>query len=276
MIQPMSASRIFRNFLVRLAIVPIAAALPNISAARQTSTHPNTSVLIQAVKRTSSGLEFNYSLPADGFVTLVIDDANGQRVRNLLGGAPRHSGANADLWDGNDDRGQAVSPGDYRWRILFHQGINADYIMSYGNPGTPPWATSDGTGGWGADHTRPQAAVTTSDGVVLGWPTAEAGWFLIGVGPDGRKKWGLKNRYAFGDILINLATDGQYLYIASEQNAAPLMKYYKKLAHGVLYRYRIVDRKLAKIGDADEVVVSSQMDGNVKGVAVTGDTAYVA
>src|SRR5437870_10277687 len=119
MIQPMTASCIFRNFLIRLAIVPIAAALPNISPAQQTSTHANGSVLIQAVKPTSNGLEFNYSLPADGFVTLVIDDANGQRVRNLLGGAPRHAGTNSDSWDGNDDLSQAVSSGEYRWLILF-------------------------------------------------------------------------------------------------------------------------------------------------------------
>ena len=48
------------------------------------------------------------------------------------------------------------------------------------------------------------------------------------------------------------------------------------MAHSVLYRYRLSDRKLAKFGDQEEIVVSDQMDGNVSGVAVTGDTAYVA
>jgi hypothetical protein len=235
----------------------------------------NSTIAVQTERSADGLLKFRYSLPSDGFVTLVIDDVHGRRVRNLIGAAPRKAGVNTEQWDGTDDQGQAVPLGQCRWRLLYHIGIGVEYVMSYGNPGTPPWATADGTGGWGADHTKPQAAINTPDGVVLGWPTAEAGWFLIGVGPDGHKKWGLKNHYTFGDILINLATDGQYLYVASEQNAAPLMKYYKKLAHGVLYRYRLSDRKLAKIGIADEIVITDKMDGNLRGVAVAGDTAYV-
>lgn len=221
-------------------------------------------------------LELHYSLPSDGFVTLVIDNAQGRRVRNLIGAAPRKAGANTEVWDGTDDQGQPVAAGSYRWHMLHHSGVGVEYLFSYGNPGTPPWATADGKGGWGADHTMPQAAVTVPDGVVLGWPMGESGWFLIGVGPDGHKEWGLKNRYAFGDTLINLATDGQYLYVAGEQNPGPLLKYYKKLAHAVLYRYSLADRKPARIGDADEIVLSDKMDGNVKGLAVAGQTAYVA
>ncbi len=233
-------------------------------------------ISVQTQESSDHQLELHYTLPSNGFITLVIDDAQGQRVRNLLGAAPQSVGAHTQLWDGTNDQGRVVPAGEYHWRILFHRGVGLEYLMSYGNPGTPPWATADGTGGWGADHTSPQAAAATPDCVVLGWPTAESGWFLIGVGPDGRKKWGLKNRYAFGDTLVNLTTDGQYLYVASEQDPAPLMKYYKKLAHGVLYRYRLSDRKIARIGDAEEIVITDRMNGNVRGVAVVGQTAYVA
>lgn len=221
-------------------------------------------------------LELRYSLPSDSFVTLVIDDQRGKRVRNLIGAEARKSGPNVEVWDGTDDQGQPVQAGSYRWRMLRHSGVDVEYLMSYGNPGSPPWASADGKGGWGGDHTSPQAAVATPDGVILGWPMAESGWFLIGVGPDGHKQWGLKNRFAFGDTRIALTTDSDYLYVASEQNPVPLQHYYKKLAHAVLYRYRLSDRKLAKFGDQEEIVVSDQMDGNVSGVAVSGDTAYVA
>ena len=221
-------------------------------------------------------IELLYSLSSDSFVTLIIDNSQGVRVRNLLGAVPRKAGANRELWDGMDDLGRPVPAGEYRWHILHHNGVGLEYLFSYGNPGSPPWATADGSGGWGADHSAPQAAVTVPDGVVLGWPMAESGWFLVGVDKDGRKKWGLKNRYAFGDTLINLATDGQYLYVASEQNPGPLLKYYKKLAHAVLYRYSLSDRKPARIGNADEIVVSDHMDGNVQGLAVSGQAAYVS
>jgi hypothetical protein len=224
---------------------------------------------------TDGRLELRYALPSDSFVTLAIDDERGKRIRNLIGAEARKSGPNVELWDGTDDQGQPLAAGSYRWRILRHSGVDVQYLMSYGNPGSPPWATADGKGGWGGDHTSPEAAVATPDGVILGWPMAESGWFLIGVGPDGHKQWGLKNRFAFGDTRIALATDGEYLYVASEQNPEPLQHYYKKLAHAVLYRYRLSDRRLAKFGDLEEIVVTDQMDGNVSGVAVTGDTAYV-
>lgn len=237
---------------------------------------PANDVAVVANSITDGQIQLRYTLPSDSFVTLVIEDSQGRRVRNLIGAAPRKAGANTEVWDGTDDQGQPVPSGEYRWRMVHHKGVGAEYLFRYGNPGAPPWATADGTGGWGADHTAPQAAVAVPDGMVLGWPMAESGWFLIGVGSDGHKKWGLKNRYAFGDTLINLATDGEYLYVASEQNPGPLLKYYKKLAHAVLYRYSLVDHRPARLGDADEIVVSDKMDGNVRGLAIAGQIAYVS
>lgn len=237
---------------------------------------PANDVAVKTAESADRQIELRYTLDSDGFVTLAIEDADGRRVRNLIGAAPRQAGAHAELWDGTDDQGHPVLAGAYRWRVLRHGGVGIEYLLSYGNPGNPPWATADGKGGWGADHTLPQSAITIPGGVVLGWPMAESGWFLIGVGSDGRKQWGLKNRFAFGDTIVNLASDGEYLYVASEQNVAPLMRYYKKLAHGVLYRYRLSDRKLARFGDQDEIVITGQMDGNVRGLALAGDTAYVA
>ena len=271
----MNRFRLLRGSKASVSLLLCAVAIALFGSTIQSEKEGGT-VPVQVEQTANKELAFHYTLPFDGFVTLVVDDIHGVRIRNLIGAVPRKAGENSELWDGTDDEGHPVTSSRYRCRLLYHRGINAEYVMSYGNPGTPPWATADGTGGWGADHTKPQAAVTTPDGVVLGWPTAEAGWFLIGVDGDGHKKWGLKNRYAFGDTIVNLATDGDYLYVASEQNPAPLMKYYKKLAHGVLFRYRLSDRKTAKIGDADEVVVTDTMDGNVRGLALEGNTAYVA
>ncbi|NNM88264.1 MAG: hypothetical protein HKL95_07065, partial [Phycisphaerae bacterium] len=232
-------------------------------------------------------IQLKYTLPAKGFVTVVINNAQGQRVRNLVGAVERQAGAHTEIWDGTNDQGKAVPAGRYQWQMLFDRGIGVQYQMTYGNPGTPPWATKSGKGGWGSDHTDPEAVVAAGNTVVLGWPMAENGWYLIGVNSRGKKEWGLRNRFAFGDLNIALATEGGDLYVASEQNPVSLMHYYKRMAHLVLYRYRLADQRmipmsyhldhLGRMVDAHmNVIVSNKMNGNLQGLAVIDHIAYVS
>ena len=131
--------------------------------------------------------------------TVVIENEKGQRVRNLL--ADRDpvdftTSTNAAMatvqlgWDGADDAGKSVASGNYRVRGLWHEGLDAIYDLTFYNPGTPQWQTADGSGAWGADHYPPNGVVASGDWMILSWPFAEGGSGLIGVGPDGRKKWG--------------------------------------------------------------------------------------
>jgi hypothetical protein len=232
-------------------------------------------------------IQFHFNLPGNGFVTMVINNSHGRRVRNLIGAVPLRAGAHTEIWDGTNDQGQAVPAGRYQWQMLFDRGIGVQYQMTYGNPGTPPWATKNGTGGWGSDHTNPEAVVAAGQTMVLGWPMAENGWYLIGVNLQGKKLWGLRNRFAFGDLNIALASAGGYLYVASEQNPLSLMHYYKRMAHLVLYRYRLADQRmvpmsyhvdrLGRMTDAHmSVKVSNIMNGNLQGLAVIHHIAYVS
>jgi flagellar hook assembly protein FlgD len=55
-------------------------------------------------------------VPDDGYVTLVIEDAYGKRVRNLVADRFFKKGLNTVDWDGTDDVGrnaQAASHGVY-------------------------------------------------------------------------------------------------------------------------------------------------------------------
>lgn len=132
--------------------------------------------------------------------TLVVEDAEGKRVRNLAGDFdPREyavqnapEGTVEVRWDGTDDQGQLVAPGTYTVRGLVHGAMGADYERCFYNPGTPPWEMPDGKGAWGADHAIARHVTRAADGVVIGWNFAEGGHGLIGVGPDGRKRWGEK------------------------------------------------------------------------------------
>ena len=81
-------------------------------------------------------IPIRFTLPEAGLVTLVIDDATGRRVRNLLSETPFPAGGNTAWWDGQDDLGrdpeaarhgiyhvpgQFVAPGEYRVRGLWHK-----------------------------------------------------------------------------------------------------------------------------------------------------------
>ncbi len=165
-----------------------------------------------------------FDLPAPARVTLAIDDAHGRRVRNLVAARACPAGANQAAWDGLDDAGRALPPGEYRYTALRHAGIHTRYAMSFANPGDPTWDTADGRGAFYADHTDPQAVAAGGDGVALACPMGEAGQHLIGCDLDGHRRWGLGNRGS-GDLRhIALATDGTVLWVANDGATATVYR----------------------------------------------------
>jgi sugar lactone lactonase YvrE len=169
-------------------------------------------------EETVGPVEIAYDLPRDARVTLAIDDAQGRRVRNLIAALPREAGPQIERWDGLDDAGQPVPPGEYRVRGLHHRGVGVRYVMSFANPGRPTWDTADGRGAFYGDHTAPQAAAAAGEVVALGCPLGESGRHLIGCDLDGQRQWGLHNRSGFvigtRASRIALATDGETLWVA--------------------------------------------------------------
>lgn len=174
-----------------------------------------------------------YELRKDGKVTLAIDDAKGQRVRNLVAAQSRKAGENIEKWDGLDDAGKPVLPGDYTFHALTHDGIHLKYALSFANPGNPSWATDDGRGAFYGDHTAPQAATAGGKFVALATPMGEAGKHLIATDLEGQRLWGLANRVAFDGGRIALATDGTTLWVATEGNQS------------IIYRVKIADGRYA-------------------------------
>ncbi len=157
-----------------------------------------------------------YSLAKDAKVTLAIEDTHGKRVRNLIAAQTRKAGENIEKWDGLDDNGKPVTPGDYTFKALAHDGIHLKYALSFANPGNPTWGTDDGRGAFYGDHTAPQAAAAGGKYVALATPMGEAGKHLIATDLDGQRLWGIHNRAAFDGGRISLATDGTTLWVATE------------------------------------------------------------
>ncbi|HEY3331810.1 MAG TPA: PA14 domain-containing protein [Capsulimonadaceae bacterium] len=115
-----------------------------------------------------------FTLKDPGFVTLVIDDAAGNRVRNLVSETPFPAGANTAWWDGLDDLGRdtnaashgiyhvpgrMVAPGSYRVRGLVRPKLDIVYRMTPYSHGNPPWATPDKSSEWLANHTPPSTVL---------------------------------------------------------------------------------------------------------------------
>ncbi len=154
-------------------------------------------------------LRFQYECPRDGDVSVALLNAEGQTVRHVVAQAPRRAGPNGEAWDGMDDAGRQLPAGRYRWKGIVHDPIRTKHLLSVHNSGTPPFATPDGTGAWGADHGRPAAVSAAGDWMILAWDGGEAGWSLLRTDLEGRRQWGIKPGALF------LANDGKEKIFAS-------------------------------------------------------------
>ena len=159
-------------------------------------------------------IPIQFELPQEGYVTLVIDDAEGRRVRNLVSETKFPVGKNTSWWDGMNDLGrdpeaarhgvfhipaQLVQPGAYRVHGLWRKPLELRYEFAVYNAGDPPWETADSTGAWLANHSPPCAALFVPEGrgpgskplVFLGSYVSEGGHGLAWVDLDGRKQGGV-------------------------------------------------------------------------------------
>ncbi|TWU08492.1 NHL repeat-containing protein [Stieleria varia] len=151
-----------------------------------------------------------FTLPEAGLVTLVIDDHEGRRVRNLVSETPFPAGENVAWWDGSDDLlrdpqaarhgvyhipSRPVAPGEYTVRGLYRKPLSLHYEFSIYNAGKPAWTTADNTGCWLTTHTPPTSIACvpgsrTTDGqpiVLMGCYVAEGGHGLQWLLEDGTK-----------------------------------------------------------------------------------------
>jgi len=162
-----------------------------------------------------SNIAIPFSLNEGGYVTLVIENKEGLRVRNLVSEAWFNSGKNVVYWDGLDDLGRDadaamhgvysvpgkfVESGEYSVHGIVHSKIIPTYEFSIYNPGTPAWRNHSGTGGWLANHTPPQAALfmpanrspTGEPAIYLGSYVTEGPDALIWTDLNGKKIGGKK------------------------------------------------------------------------------------
>ena len=115
-----------------------------------------------ATEAARPAIPVRFTLDKPGVVTLVVDDAQGNRVRNLIAETPFAAGEHVVEWDGLDDHvpvqvdaqpvfrfeGEPAVPGRYVIRGLVRDPLQLRYDMPFYTAGNPPWDTIDGRGGW--------------------------------------------------------------------------------------------------------------------------------
>lgn len=167
----------------------------------------------------AAGLTINFTLPAQKYVTIAIDDARGNRVRNLISEQLMPAGKQSVAWDGLDDYGQAVPLGTYHWKGLYRDAIHQVYKMSaYDANASVPWFTtavqSPTDTGWLSDHNPTWSACAAGDKVFLGAITSENGQDMMALDLTGKKLWGISHPFGVG--AMEYAYDGRTVYAAGE------------------------------------------------------------
>ena len=161
------------------------------------------------------GIRFPFTQPIDGKASIVIEDADGRRVRNLVSGHPFDAGGHEIEWDGLDENGRLAAPGDYTWRAISHPGVKPEMLMWFYNPGATPWITSPASS-WLSDHSNPQAAASNGTHVVLGAPVAESGHNIVLVDLDGKKQAHADMSWFVGRGALQLAIGPDRFFAFSE------------------------------------------------------------
>jgi hypothetical protein len=221
------------------------------------------------------------TIPTDASrFTLVIEDAQGRRIRSLAGDclpddyrvagkAPKGQQTVEVLWDGLNDQGKLVAPGAYRVRGLTHQGLGAEYEMCFYNPGTPPWATKDGRGAWGADHSGPIAVASGGDWTVVTFPVVEGGCGILGLDPTGQKRWSDRR----GIDKVTADADYAYAYVTHWYTPETLCRF--GIKDGSMQPF-VQDGKPRTFDLPLKELLGTETPGKITGMAVNGGTLVLA
>ena len=169
----------------------------------------------------SKGPQVAYKLPTAGKVVVVINDGKGRRVRNLVAEADRTAGEHRESWDGRDDQGKLMPPGEYTFAGAVTPPLKLIYEFTLNNSGTVPWwrNVDNGNpmkekGGWMSDHSPPTDVATLGDHVFLAADATEHGNSLNVVDLDGKQVWATRWFGLAGARFV--ATDDRFAYVAGE------------------------------------------------------------
>lgn len=162
-------------------------------------------------------IPISFSVKEEGKVSAGIYDKEGRIIKTLLTGKKYQSGDYTINWDGKDQGGKEVEKGEYTYKIVLNPGVKAEYIMSVGNAGDPPYKTPDGKGSWGGVWGNVRDVATDQTGVYLLWGQEEGQGALVKVDKDGKVIWKQHNNWDWGNC-ISVASNGEKVFVLNSQS----------------------------------------------------------
>ena len=251
---------------------------------------------MQAYKTTlaqqSSLITVDFEQPIDGKASIVIQDADGLPVRNLVSGYDFNEGSQRVLWDGLSDKGELVTPGTYTWRGITHAGIKPQYMMRFANGDDNTWQS------WGPNHSTFKEVTTNGKHIFLAANITEGGQSLVKLDLDGKFIQGYRHMHGLGIERSLIAADDTYLYVVQDGNTwgrrnekgnwvydqkVTLVRYdlqsskpinYAKATGSVGHGSRYITVDTMKVGPGSNN--PNWHDLNLVGTAMVGNRLYIA
>ena len=124
-----------------------------------------------------------YEIERFGRVSAAVYDKDGTLVRTLLRAKPQGAGEHTLRWDGLNRAGEAVAPGEYRWKILRTDGLRSELITKVGVNPAPWWEAGIG------NHSSPGIIAADAGGYTLIPGYIEGGFKIAKIRPDRQYVW---------------------------------------------------------------------------------------
>ena len=167
----------------------------------------------QAPTQERNSLEFSCTIDRPGLTSAGIYDSAGRLVQVLWTMQKADAGQIKGKWNGKDQEGKPVPPGEYTWRIVVNRS-KYENIGTIGNTGQPP--TTSGH----VPVLLEAVAVDAKDGVYTVHDWDEAHFSVIKWSPqDGRAEFNTGN--AVNEALLKgiaVEPDGSDAYVSGYEN----------------------------------------------------------
>lgn len=164
--------------------------------------------------KSAAGFTKNFIIPAKNQQTAsaVIKDKTGRIIKDLAPVVVQDKKFTL-AWDGTDNSGRIVAPGQYSLVGITRKKLQVLYESTPYSPAATPWVTPSRRGGWLSDHCAPSTIERIGNQLWVGAPMAESGDCIMQLNLSGKKQWGVRWLNLAGANLMR-AYNNQ-LYVAS-------------------------------------------------------------